>query len=403
VTIEIRNPAAEGWRDAMKATMATFADEPREEDFARFEKTLVRERFWAAYDDGVPVGTAADFPFRLTVPGGELAAGGVTWVAVLPSHRRRGILTALMRRELDDLHERGEPLAVLWASEAAIYGRFGYGMAAPHFEMDADKSRFALRDDTGPRGNVRMATLEDAVDPCARVYDRIRPTVPGFNARSREWWETYRLNDPEHGRHGASPKYVAVIDVDGEPSAYAIYRVKSEWEHGFSNSRLRVVEALAATPAAERELWRFLFGIDLIVRIEARVDPASALPLMVVDARSLHLRLYEGLWLRLVDVGAALARRTYAGEGEGEVVLEVRDEFCPWNAGRWRVGAEVARTDASADLELDVADLASVYLGAFTFSRLAAAERVRELKPGARARADDLFRTPRPPYCPEDF
>jgi predicted acetyltransferase len=402
MTIEIRNPAAEGWRDAMKAAIATFGDEPRDDDFARFEKTLVRERFWAAYDGGVPVGTAADFPFRLTVPGGELAAGGVTWVAVLPSHRRQGILTQLMRRELDDLHERGEPLAVLWASEAVIYGRFGYGMAAPHFEMDADKSRFAFRDDAGPRGVARMPTLEDAVEPCMQVYDRIRPTIPGFNARAREWWETYRLNDPEHSRRGASPKYVAVIEVDGEPAAYAIYRVKSVWEHGFSNSSVRVIEALAATPAAERELWRFLFGIDLIVRVEARVDPASALPLLVVDARSLHLRLYEGLWLRLVDVGAALAGRTYAGDDE--VVLGVRDEFCPWNAGRWRVGGGgVERTDSDAELELEVADLASVYLGAFTFSRLAAAERVRELNAGALARADELFRTPRPPYCPEDF
>ncbi len=401
MTLEIRNPAEDEWRAAMRMTSAVFAEEGSDEDYERHSKMLVRDRFWVAYDGASPVGTAADFPFTVTVPGGKLRAGGVTWVAVLPSHRRQGILTQLMRRELDDLHERGEPLAMLWASEAVIYGRFGYGMAVPHFEMDADKSRFALRDDTGPRGVVRMVTLEDAVDPCTRVYDRIRPTVPGFNARSREWWENYRLNDPEQWRRGASPKYVAVIDVEGEPSAYAIYRVKSAWEHGFSNSSVRVVEALAATPVAERELWRFLFGIDLIVRVESRVDPASALPLMVVDARSLHLRLYEGLWVRLVDVGAALAGRSYSGDGE--VVLDVQDEFCPWNAGCWRVGADVARTDDDAELELDVADLASVYLGAFTFSRLAAAERVRELKEGALARADDLFRTPRPPYCPEDF
>jgi predicted acetyltransferase len=401
VTIEIRNPAEDEWRSAMRMTSSVFAEEDTDDDYERHSKMLVRERFWVAYDGAAPVGTAADFPFTVTVPGGELRAGGVTWVAVLPSHRRQGILTQLMRRELDDLHERGEPLAMLWASEAVIYGRFGYGMAAPHFEMEADKSRFALRDDSGPRGVVRMLTLEDAVDPCARVYDRIRTTVPGFNARAREWWENYRLKDSEQSRRGASPKYVAVIDIDGEPSAYAIYRVKSGWEHGFSSSTVRVVEALAATPAAERELWRFLFGIDLIVRVESRVDPASALPLMVVDARSLHLRLYEGLWVRLVDVGAALAGRMYAGDGE--VVLEVRDEFCPWNAGRWRVGGGVERVQDAADLELDVADLASVYLGAFTFSRLAAAERVRELKAGALAQADELFRTPRPPYCPEDF
>src|SRR3954471_1812008 len=154
----------------MLMTTAVFGDEPRDEDFERHRKMLVRERFYAAYDGDAPVGSAADFPFTVTVPGGELAAGGVTWVAVLPSHRRQGVLTQLMRRELDDLHERGDPLAVLWASEAAIYGRFGYGLPAPHFEMDGDRSRFALRDDPGPQGKVRMLPLEDAVDPVMHVY-----------------------------------------------------------------------------------------------------------------------------------------------------------------------------------------------------------------------------------------
>jgi predicted acetyltransferase len=401
LTVEIRSPAQDEWRAAMQMTSSVFGDELKDEEFERFTKALVRERFYAAYDGDVPIGTAADFPFSLTVPGGELGAGGVTWVAVLPSHRRQGILTQLMRRELDDLRERGEPLAVLWASEAAIYGRFGYGLAAPHLEMQADRARFALRNDPGPRGKVRMFALDDAVEPCAHVYERLRPQVPGFIGRTREWWTTGRLADPEHWRHGASPKYVAVIELGDEPSAYAIYRVKSDWEGGFPKGHVRVTEALAATPAAERELWRFLFGIDLTVRVDSRMDPGSPLFLMVVDARGLGLRISEGLWLRLVDVGGALAGRTY--ESEEEVVLEVHDAFCPWNAGRWRVGAEVARTEEPADLALDVADLASVYLGAFTFSRLAGAERVRELKDGAVARADALFRTSRPPFCPEDF
>jgi predicted acetyltransferase len=401
VSVEIRNPAEAEWRDAMLMTTAVFGDEPRDEDFERHTKMLVRDRFWTAYDGDVPVGTAADFPFTLTVPGGELRAGGVTWVAVQPSHRRQGVLRQLMRRELEDIHERGEPLAILWASEAAIYGRFGYGLAAPHFEMEADCARFAFRDDPGPRGKVRMLSLENAVEPVTQVYERVRPTVPGFVGRSRDWWTAYRLADPEQWRRGASPKYVAVLELDGEPAAYAIYRVKGEWESGFPKGTVRVVEALAVSTAAERELWRFLFGIDLTIRVDSRLDPASPLFLMVVDARSLHLTAIEGLWLRIVDIEGALKGRSFASDGE--VVLDVRDEFCPWNAGRWRVGGDIQRTDADPDLELDIADLASVYLGAFTFSRLGAAERVRELKAGALARADDLFRTPRPPYCPEDF
>src|SRR5947208_607538 len=311
----------------MLMTTSVFGDEPNDEEIERQRKMLVRERFYAAYDDDAPVGTTADFPFRLTVPGGELAAGGVTWVGVLPSHRRQGVLTQLMRKELDDLHERGEPLAVLWASEAAIYGRFGYGTAAPHYDMDADSSRFALRDDPGRSGRVRMVPLDEAVEPCMHVYERVRPNVPGFIGRTREWWQTGRLADPEQWRRGASPKYVAVIELDGEPAAYAIYRVKSEWEGGFSKGSVRVVEALAATTPAERELWRFLFGIDLTVGVDSRLDPSSPLFLMVVDARSLRLRASEGLWLRIVDVEGALGGRSYATDDA--IVVELSDDFCP--------------------------------------------------------------------------
>jgi predicted acetyltransferase len=402
VAIEIRHPAEDEWRAAMTAGSASFGDALEDDDYERYSKTLVRERFYAAYDGTTPVATTADYPFRLTVPGGELAAGGVTWVGVVPTHRRRGILTQMMRRQLDDLHERGEPLAVLWASEAAIYGRFGYGITAPTVQMDADRAQFAFREDPGPRGTARLVDPAEAKPLCAQVYESVRMKIPGFVARSDEWWESYRLADPAKWRRGSGPKFIAVIEFDGEPVAYAIYRIKQDWHEGFSRSELKLVETLATKPAAERELWRFVFGIDLIARVQGRHDPGSPLFLMVVDARSLQLRVSEGLWLRLVDVGAALSERTYATDDA--LVLEVRDEFCPWNAGRWRLeGGTADRTDANAELELDVADLASAYLGAFDFEHLVAAERVQEHAPGAVERASSLFRTPRVPYCPEDF
>jgi predicted acetyltransferase len=402
VTIEIRHPTEDELRAAMEATHVSFAEALSDDHFERNKKMLPLERFYGAYDDGLPVGTAADYEFRMTIPGGELPTAGVTWVGVLPSHRRRGILTQMMRHELDDIHERGEPLAILWASESAIYGRYGYGVAAPTVQLEADRSRFALRDNPEPQGRVRIVSLEHAVEPCMHVWEAVRPTVPGFTARSRDWWDTFRLADPEEWRRGASPKYAAIVELDGEPAAYALYRIKQDWQHGFSQSEVRLVETLASGPVAERELWRFVFGIDLIVRVEGRLDPASPLFLMVVDPRALHLRVSEGLWLRLVDVEAALSARSYATDDD--VVLEVRDEFCAWNAGRWRVGrAGVERTDAVPELELDIADLASAYLGGFSFTRLAGADRVHELQKGALARADALFRTDRPPYCPEDF
>src|SRR6185436_17651450 len=149
MTVEIRNPEQDEVQDWFRACEASFADEIHEEDVERDRKMIPPERMLGAYDDGAVVGTSADLPMLLRIPGGELATGGVTWVGVMPSHRRRGILTQLMRRELDDIHERGEPLAILWASEAAIYGRFGYGIAAPTVQLYADQSRFALRDDPG--------------------------------------------------------------------------------------------------------------------------------------------------------------------------------------------------------------------------------------------------------------
>jgi len=401
VSVEIRSPSEDELRKAMRAVEAAFGEEQKEEDLDRHQKAMPRDRFLVAYDGAIPVGTTASLPFELTVPGGELAAGGVTWVGVLPSHRRQGILTEMMKRQLDDLHERGEPLAILWASEAAIYGRFGYGISAPTVQLDADRSRFALRDDPGPQGAVRLIDREEAARVLPPIYDAVRDRVPGFTSRSEKLWDLYRLADPEHWRRGAGPKFYAVLEFDGEPVGYALYRIKLDWQEGFAKSQVKVVEICATSDAAERELWRFLFGIDLIERIQGRHDPGSPLFLMVVDPRSLKLRVTEGLWLRLVDLDAALTGRTYATDDS--VVVDVRDELCPWNAGRWRMGTDAGRTDDGAELELDVADLASAYLGAFDFGRLAAAQRVRELKPGALGRATELFRTSRPPFCPEDF
>ena len=399
--IEIRIPAEDELRAAMQAGEAAFGEETREGEFERFSKMLPTDRWFAAYDGGRPVGTATSFPFRLTVPGGELAAGGVTWVGVLPSHRRRGILKELMKQQLEDLRERGEPLAILYSSEPLIYGRFGYGVAAPSVSMDGETARFSYRDDPGPTGAVRIIDTAEALQVLPQVYDSVCREVPGFVARDSDVWELTRLADPEHWRRGAGPKFFAVIELDGKPVGYAIYRIKSDWQDGFSQSQVKLVEAIAASPVATRELYRFLYGIDLVVRVQGKYDPGSPLFLMVADPRSLHLKFSEGLWLRLVDIQAALAGRAYAGDDT--LVFDVADSFCPWNVGRWRIGKTVERTDDEADLELDTADLASAYLGAFDFNELAAAERVRELKSGALHLASELFRTARPPYCPEDF
>jgi predicted acetyltransferase len=402
MAIEIRNPSEDELHSAVSAVYIAFGESLRDEDFERHRKFMPADRIHTAYDDGRPVGLAAAYPFELTIPGGQVPAGGVTWVGVLPSHRRRGILRQLMRRQLDDLRERGDPLAILWASEPSIYGRFGYGISAPNLIMDADTARFALRDDPGPSGSVRLVDRDEALELFPPLYDRVRLATVGMFARSADYWQEERLADLEHWRQGAGPKFFAVLELDGAAEAYAIYRIKQDWQQGIPHGEVRVLDAIATSPRATRELWRFVFGIDLVSKVgQGMFDPGSPLFLMVEDARRLRLRLSDGLWLRFVDLRAALAARSYAADVP--VVLDVRDELCPWNAGRWRVGDDVAKTRDPAELELDAKDLASIYLGAFDFHQLAAAERVRELRPGALERASALFRTERPPYCQEVF
>ena len=397
-----RTPAADELRSVLLTTYSVFGEELKDEDFERDRKVMPLDRVLAAWDGSSPVGVTASWPFELAVPGGVAPAAGVTWVGVLPSHRRRGVLTELMRRQLADVHERGEPLAILWASEAPIYGRFGYGNAAPQTSFDAERSALRLRRGGSARGSVRLVTGDEAAELFPPLYESKRRQRPGLVSRSEGWWREFVLADPEHWRDGASPKFYALLELDGEPAGYALYRVKSKWEDGSPRGELRVVEAFATSTEANEELWRFLFGIDLVERVKCyRLDPSWALWLMVTDARRLHATIAEGLWLRIVDVEAALRARTYGSEAE--VVLEVTDALFERNNGRWLVGGEPGRTSRDADVAIDLSDLACAYLGAFSFERLADAGLVRELRAGGVARATALFTTPIPPYCPEGF
>jgi predicted acetyltransferase len=406
MTVEIRNPKQDEQQAWLRACEASFADEIHEEDFERDRRMIPVERMLGAYDDGAVVGTSADLPMLLRIPGGELAASGVTMVGVMPSHRRRGILTQLMRRELDDALGRGEPLSILWASEEPIYGRFGYGVTTLKMAISADRDRIAFRSEPESGGRVRLIDAEEATRVLPPIWDRLQADRPGVFARSPEWWQEYRLPDPEHRRRGSGPRYIAVLELDGNPEAYALYRVKESWDEGFAASLLQVIEAVGATALAERELWRFLFGIDLVGRVESHFLPVDhPLLLAVTESRRLRVRVSDGLWLRLLDVQRALESRSYAAEGT--LSLELNDGFLRDNAGTWTLeagpdGANVGRS-GDAELRLDIRDLASAYLGGLTFSQLAAAGLVEELTPGAVDRADSLFRTTRAPWCPQVF
>lgn len=400
--VEIRRPEEDELRGAMEAALTAFAEASEDADWERERKSVRPERAVAAYDDGRPVGFSASYEFELTIPGGTVPTAGVTWVGVMPTHRRRGILRSFMEQLFADARSSGEPLAALYASEAAIYGRFGYGVATHWLDLNAESRRTVFRDDPGARGTVRLVDEDEAFERFPPIYERLRIDRPGMLSRSEHWWRRHRLADYEHRRRGASKRFNALLELDGEDAAYAVYRVKEDWDEGYPRGEVRLTEAFATSPESTRDLWRYLFTIDLTTRVQCGLfDPASPLFLMVVDPRALHLKVFDGMWLRLVDVEDALRRRSYAGDDD--VVLEVRDTTLSENAGRYRVGTTVERTDDDADVSLDVADLASAYLGAFSFERLASAGRADELRPGSLARASALFRTSLPPYCPEVF
>jgi predicted acetyltransferase len=331
-----------------------------------------------------------------------VGCGGVTVVGVLPTHRRRGVLTRLMRAQLEDIRERGEPIAALWASEEAIYRRFGYGMAALGAELTVPRGYEALRVPQPEDVRVRLVSLEDAQTLVPPVYERIRRTIPGMYGRSDTWWETRVLADPPERREDGAQKNVALVESAGEAVGYALYRVVTKWELGLNVGHVRVLEGLALD-GFELELWRFLFGVDWIASFRTQHLPLDH-PLLhgLVYPRRARLQVYDTLFVRVVDVAAALAARTYGTDEE--LVFELADEFLPENTGRWRLaGGAAQRTDAEPELALAANELGSLYLGGFTASELERAGLVRELRPGALARADRLFASPRKPWCPEIF
>lgn len=378
---------------------------PSEEEVERFSQVLPVERMHAALDDGKLVGGAGVFPFEMTVPGGPVACAGVTVVGVLPTHRRRGLLSRMMRAQIDDIHERGEPFAALWASEPTIYGRFGYGHASLTHEIRLPRIWAALRAGTPTReGRVRLVDPDEAQKVFPRLYDRVRKETPGFLSRSKAWWELRRLrDDPSRRPPGAGPLNRAVFEVDGRAAGYALYRIAQSEEDGHWKRNLRVVEALGVDTRATLEIWRFLLEVDWTDDIQAFLLPTDH-PLLHLVARvdRLDLRVGTGLWVRPVDVGATLSARSY--RADGRITVEVRDAFCPWNEGAWTLADGVAkRSGRRPDLRLDVQALGAAYLGGFSFAQLSRAGLVEEASRGGLARVDALFASDRDPWCPEIF
>ncbi|MFE7075849.1 GNAT family N-acetyltransferase [Streptomyces sp. NPDC057620] len=368
------------------------------------------DRSLGVWDGDECVGTAGAFSFRLTVPGGaSVPTAGVTMVSVASTHRRRGVLTSMMRRQLDDVRSWGEPLAALTASEPAIYGRFGYGIATQQLraEIDTDRVRLSVPDGTD---DVRLRLVkpdaEGVPEACEAVYAQQVAVRPGMLAR-RPGWERLMLLDPESDRKGSSPLQCVLARRGDEVVGYARYFNKPDWDAAGPKGTIELRDLEALDPAAYAALWQHLFGIDLTSKVKLWNRPLDdAWQHLVSDSRRCDLAPRDSLHVRLVEVGAALEARTY--QAPVDVVFEVEDAFCSWNEGRWRLsgdakGASCARTTDPADLALSVRDLGAAYLGGVSLASLAAAGRVRELRRGALAEASLGFASVVAPWLPHGF
>jgi predicted acetyltransferase len=366
---------------------------------------LTAERSIQVRDGDAVVATAGSYAFEVTVPGGaRLPMAGVCMVTVHPTHRRRGILRRVMAAQLDDVARRGEPLAGLTASESSIYERFGYGTATFSARWELESGHARLQPPPSPGGHVRMVDGDAAAAAAHAVYSRVAPARVGELGRTEQWWP--HLFAP--GRHG--PRFFTAVhdDADGTPAAFARYVIDAQWPDGVAASTLRVLEVQAVDADAEAAMWSFLFGVDLVGTITAGERPVDdPLRWRLPDPRRLRVRqVRDHLWVRVLDVGAALSARTYGADDA--LVLELNDGFRPHDSGCWLVdggpdGATCTRTDRAADLTLSAADLGALVLGGVPASTLAAAGRVRALTTHAVARADRMFLVHPSPWCTTHF
>jgi predicted acetyltransferase len=378
------------------------------------------DRSLAAFDGATPVGVTMCFSFQLSVPGQEvLPAAGVTFVAVLPTHRRRGVLSSLMRRQLADIRERGEPLAVLWASESVIYSRYGYGRASWYLSYTLRRGEGALAKTVAadPGLRLRLADPQAALPELAKVYDAVLPSRPGFFGRNDAWWRRV-INDPAEERQGASPLRCLIAEDGSGPRGYALYSGVDTWTEFLPENVLTVRELMAADPAASAALWADLLSRDLTSEFRVQRRPVDdPLLFQLADPRRARPQLNDGLWVRIIDVPGALAGRRYASPVD--VVIEVRDEILPSNAGRWRLtttgetpgglgvdaglAASCVPVTTAADLALDVAELGAAYLGGTKLGALAGAGLVAELRPGTIRQLSAAMSWDPAPWCPLVF
>ena len=405
MTLAVRPVTDAEYREYGQVMALAFGVDYEEEKQAHERELIPLEDTLAAFDGDLMLGTEGAFRMTLAIPGGQVPMVGVTSVAVRPTHHRQGVLTAMMRARLDGMRQRGEWLAGLWASETMIYGRFGYGVATERLGLEIETRLSSFRSAILPQGDVRLIDRDEAAQVVPAIYDRVAAVWPGIVGRDAAWWR-HLWRDEKEDRQGRTALLFAVHSTAAAPDGYAVYRTRSSWDPG-SRSEVLLEDLITESDAAYSGLWRYLLDLDLLPHLVAGRRPVDErLPWMLSNRRALRANRSEGLWLRLVDVAAALSARRYLADGS--LVLDIVDDFCPLNGGRYRLTCAAGegsceRSDDPPDVSLAVAELGSVYLGGVSFNTLARGGLVREMKPGAVARADSLFRWHRRPWCDRVF
>jgi predicted acetyltransferase len=404
---ELRSIGPDEAEAFLRAVQEAFHEEPHAENLALWGTFVERDRTLAVYDGGTIVATSAVHSFRaLTVPGARVPMGGVSAVGVHPVHRGRGLLGRMMRATLADVHERGtEAITGLWASEAGLYGRYGYGLASREWALTVRSPEATLRT-PAPDERPRAGTPTERLHDIQAVHAAEASRRVGMIDRNRKDWEA-EIADFEHDREGAGRLRALVWEGPDGPAGYALFAVRKVWTDHHAADVVELQELVALVPDAARALWDHLLRLALTRSIHwGLAAEDEVLPHLLSDPRAVGGTVRDALFVRLVDAPRALSERRYAGPVD--VVLEIADADCPWNGGRWRLagdasGAECDRTTAAADLSLDVTELGAAYLGGTTLAALGAAGRVAEHTSGALAVASQAFTGVRAPWTPDQF
>jgi predicted acetyltransferase len=405
VTIDVRATTPDEFRTAADAFLiALMATPPDDEAWERTRPSWDEMSSVSAWDGERCVGHAGQFIVDTTVPGGaRLPTGAVSRVGVLPTHRRRGIATGLMRAMVADAVRRELVLMSLRASEAVIYQRFGFGVAGDYSEVHVIPARATPIAGAARDGSMRILDPGEIIDVVTPLYDRVAHRRPGIVTRPPSWWGRYFRSAIER----SSPSFVAVhADADGRIDGYVHYDVK--WDDDAPDGPTgtgEVNDAFGADDAVELALWQYVFELDLVTRWKATERPIDdLLRLAVHDQRAYHVKnVDDEQWLRVVDVDAALSARSYQPVA-GSVAIAVDDPLVPGNNGTWRVSADgVERCDDEPDLSAGIAAVSAAYMGGRAWSALAGIGAVAERRAGSVATADALFFSSRAPFCGSFF